>query len=92
MAGIGETSRDTIRVQLNYPVGVVDRPIVYTLVTEFGLIPDIRRANIDAATGGYLFLELTGERVDLERAISWLASSGITVDAIGVDGAQEWAV
>ena len=87
-----EPSIDTIRVQLNYPATTVDQPIVYRLVTEFGLVPDIRRANFDARTGGLLYLELTGEREDLRRALTWLEGIGIGVDAIGVDGALEWAI
>ena len=85
-------TNDIIRVQLNYPATIVDQPIVYRLVTEFGLVPNIRRANIDVRTGGFIFLELTGERESLHRAIEWLEAGGIGVDAIGVDGALEWAI
>ncbi len=85
-------NQDTIRIQLNYPAEVVDQPIVYRLVTEFGLVPDIRRANIDMRTGGFLFLELTGEREKLQHAVEWLQAAGIRVDAIGVDGTLEWAI
>jgi ABC-type methionine transport system ATPase subunit len=84
--------QDTIRVQLNYPPGVVEQPILYRLVKEFGLVPNVRRANIDLRTGGFLFLELSGARESLKRAITWLQEQGIAVDAIGIDGAQEWAI
>ena len=87
-----QPSTDTIRVQLNYPAAVVDRPIIYQLVKRFSLVPDIRRGSIDSQTGGFLFLELTGERERLKRAIEWLEEMGVGVDAIGVDGALEWAI
>lgn len=83
---------DTIRIQLNYPADAVDRPIVYRLVVDFDLVPDIRRADFDSRTGGFLFLGLTGRRDSLQRAIAWLESVGIGVDTIGVDGASEWAI
>lgn len=83
---------ETIRVQLNYPLEHVKEPILYHLVVDYGLIPNIRRANIDVHTGGYIFLELSGEKSALEKGLAWLEELGITVSAIGLDGTQEWAV
>jgi ABC-type methionine transport system ATPase subunit len=84
--------KETIRVQLNYPLERVKEPILYHLVMDFGLIPNIRRANIDVHTGGFIFLELSGEKEALDRGLKWLEQIGITVSAIGLDGTQEWAV
>ncbi len=84
--------KETIRVQLNYPLERVKEPILYHLVMDFGLIPNIRRANIDVHTGGFIFLELSGEKESLDRGLKWLEQIGITVSAIGLDGTQEWAV
>lgn len=84
--------KETIRVQLNYPLERVKEPILYHLVMDYGLIPNIRRANIDVHTGGFIFLELTGEKVDLDRGLKFLEDCGVTVSGIGVDGTQEWAV
>ena len=83
---------ETIRVQLNYPKEQVQEPILYRLVTKYGLVPNIRRANIDARTGGFIFLELTGKKDELEKAIYWLEKIGIQVSAIGLDGTEEWVV
>jgi len=83
---------DTIRVRLTFPVRIVRDPIVYRLISEFQVVPNIRRANIDVNSGGYLFLELTGARENLDHAIAWLQSVGIGLDAIGLDGSEEWAI
>lgn len=83
---------DTIRVQLNYPPSRVVEPVVYHLIKDYGLVPNLRRANFDDRTGGFLFLELTGARDRLEDALHWLDSLGISVNPIGLDGTQEWAV
>ena len=83
---------ETVRVQLNYPLDRVDQPVLYRLVRDFGLVPNIRRANIDPRSGGYIFLELSGEKEALERGLRFLANLGVTVSAIGLDGTQEWAV
>lgn len=84
--------QDSIRVQLNYPLEHVEQPILYHLVMDYGLVPNIRRANIDIRTGGFIFLELTGEKKALSDALAWLADQGITVNAIGLDGSEEWAI
>jgi hypothetical protein len=77
--------RETIRVQLSYPLERVKEPVLYHLVMDYGLIPNIRRANIDVHTGGFIVLELTGEREFLEQC-------GITVTPVGLDGtAEEWS-
>lgn len=84
--------KETIRVQLNYPLERVKEPVLYHLVMDYGLIPNIRRANIDVHTGGFIVLELSGERTDLDRGLKFLESCGITVTGVGVEGTQEWAV
>lgn len=83
---------ETIRIQLNFPLERVKEPIVYRLVKDFDLIPNIRRANIDPHIGGFVFLELTGSSAQLHRAIEFLKEQGITVSTIGLNGAEEWVV
>ena len=79
-----------IRVQLDYPLEQVKEPIIYHLVTDYRLIPNIRRANIDVHTGGMLVLEIEGEELDLQDGISFLRSLNITVTEIGTE--QPWTV
>lgn len=86
------TEKETIRIQLNYPLEQVKQPIMYHLVMDYALIPNIRRANIDVHTGGFIVLELTGETPDLERGIQWLEAQGITVSRIGSDVTTEWTI
>ena len=84
--------RDTISVQLSYPLERVKEPILYHLVMDYGLIPNIRRANIDVHTGGFIVLELTGEKDALDRGVKFLEGCGITVSPVGLDGtAEEWS-
>ena len=82
--------KETVRIQLNYPLERVKEPILYHLVMDYGLIPNIRRANIDHNTGGFIALELTGEKSDLDRGIRFLEDSGVTVTNIGPDLTEEW--
>lgn len=73
----------TLRVQLNYPADRVDNPVLYHLIKEYELIPDIRRGDYDTKTGGFLVVELRGDEERLEAALEWLELSEITVQRLG---------
>ena len=83
-------SKETIRVQLSYPLDRVKEPVLYHLVMDYGLIPNIRRASIDVHTGGFIVLELSGEKQALDRGLKFLEDVGVTVSEIGLDSEQEW--
>ena len=84
--------KETIRVQLNFPLEQVKKPIIWHFCHDYDLMFSIRRANIDAHVGGYTVLELTGEREKINAALEWAKHEGIEVSAIGVDGTDEWIV
>ena len=73
----------TLSVQLNYPKTQVKEPILYHLVKDYRLTPNVRRARIDAHTGGTLQLDLTGADDDLEAGQTFLRSLGIEVVPVG---------
>lgn len=81
---------ETLRVQLDYPLEHVREPIIYHLVRDYHLIPDIRRARIDHNAGGMLVLELTGEREHLEAGIAFVRGLNITVTEIGAE--DPWTI
>ncbi len=81
---------ESIRVQLDYPLEHVKEPIIYHLVIDYRLVPNIRRANIDVHTGGMLVLQLDGRRDDLDAGIEFLRRLGITVTEVGLEPA--WTV
>jgi ABC-type methionine transport system ATPase subunit len=81
---------ETLRVQLDYPLNVVRDPIIYHLVTDFRLVPNIRRANIDSHTGGMLALEIQGTPDDLAAGMEYLRGLGITVTTIGAE--SSWTI
>ena len=71
----------TVRVHLTYPKGQISEPIVYYLGCDFDLVTNIHRANVTAEEG-WIVLELSGTREDIERGIEWLRSRGVEVEAI----------
>lgn len=89
---MAEEITETIRVQLNYPIEQVHEPILYRLIVDYGLIPDIRRADFDEHQGGFIALELSGDKDALQRGLTWLEQRGIMVTEVGMDGIRDWAV
>lgn len=83
-------SKQSIRVKLDYPLNRVAEPVIYHLVTEFRLIPNIRRAQIDSHVGGWIALELEGTPEDLEAGMNYLRDLGITVTPI--EETEDWNV
>jgi ABC-type methionine transport system ATPase subunit len=83
--------QETIRVQLNFPLEQVKKPIIWHLSHDFGLMFSLRRANIDIQTGGFTVLELTGPKEKIQEGLAWMRSEGIETSFIGLDNPDEWA-
>ncbi len=78
---------ETKRVKLEYPLDHVKEPILYHLVRDYRLVPNIRRANVDVKTGGTLVLQLQGTAADLMAGMEFLRGVGITVSELGAEAA-----
>ncbi|MCH7921650.1 MAG: NIL domain-containing protein [Nitrospinae bacterium] len=73
-----------IRVQLTFPQESVKRPVIYEIGKEFDVVTNVRRANV-TATSGWVVLELSGEREEIERALEGFKSHGVRVDPVEGD-------
>ena len=82
---------ETLRVQFNFPLEQIKKPVIWHLAHDFGLMFSIRRANIDVHAGGFTVLELSGPRPKLEAGLQWVREQGVEVSAIGYEGTDEWA-
>jgi len=71
------------RIILYYAPNVVDEPIVYKLVTEYKMVPNIIRANISPEKEGSLVIELSGEHDDFEKSLDYLRCLGIRITPFG---------
>ena len=69
------------RLHLTFPERLVSQPIVHRLGTEFGLVTNIRRANIEER-GGWIIVEVDGTDERIASAVAWLAEQGLQVDRI----------
>ena len=70
------------RVKLTFPEHLIKQPVIARMVREFGIMPNIRRANVEE-TVGWMICELGGNDEAVERAIEWLGDLGVQVDRLG---------
>jgi len=69
------------KVYLTYPPDLIKEPIIYELGRKFAVVTNVRGANV-SDTMGLVALELDGPREEIDRAIAWLRSRGVTVEPI----------
>ena len=71
-----------VRVKLTFPESLVRVPVLAHLVRDFGIEPNIRRANVEEQQG-WIVCELDGEAGAIEAGVDWLRAEGIGVDLLG---------
>ena len=72
------------RLHLSFPEPLVERPVIYEAANRFGVMPNIRRANVETHSG-WVILELTGEQQAIDDAVKWFADVGVTVNRMEGD-------
>ncbi len=65
-------------VRLTFPPGPATEPVIYEIVTRFGVVPNIRRAAIHDHSG-WMVCELGGADAAVADAIAWMESIGVDV-------------
>jgi hypothetical protein len=67
------------RLYVSFPVELVPRPLIYEIVKQFDVVPNIRRANVED-DHGWVILELGGAAADRIAAVEYLRGLGCVVD------------
>ena len=80
-APVPESIVGSARLHLTFPGHLASEPILHRLATEFGLVTNIRRANIEER-GGWVIVEVDGDDERIADAVVWLAERGLGVDRI----------
>lgn len=73
-----------IRLFVSFPEDLVDRPMIYEIVKRFDVVPNLRRANVEAHSG-WVILELSGDAAQCDGAIAYLEEVGCTVSRMEGD-------
>ena len=74
----------TKRVKFTFPQELIKEPVIYKLGVDFGIVTNIRRADIRDDMG-WVVLELEGESEVVEDGLEWVTSTGVRVDTIAGD-------
>ena len=70
-----------MRVKLWYEGELIHEPIISRLANEFGIVANIRRANVEDDTG-WIVTELEGEESQLTKATDWLTQIGVSIEPV----------
>ena len=69
------------QVTFTFPQELIKDPIIYNLSQQFGVVTNIRRADI-SEDKGWVVMELEGKEDDIEQGIAWVTNKGIRVDPV----------
>jgi ABC-type methionine transport system ATPase subunit len=69
------------QVCCTFPKERIREPVLYHLGRDFPVIPNIRGATINDEKG-IVVLELEGEAADIDRALAFLRSRNVQVEAV----------
>ncbi|MGH9035857.1 MAG: NIL domain-containing protein [Acidimicrobiia bacterium] len=72
------------RLYLSFPETLVERPLIFEAANRFGVMPNIRRANVETHSG-WVILELTGEQQAIDDAVAWFSEIGVSVNRMEGD-------
>ncbi len=67
------------RLDLTFPPRQSLKPVVYHLVKDYDIVPNILRAQIQPGQEGRMLVEVTGRKDALSDAMAFLASQGLQV-------------
>ena len=74
----------TRKVMLKYPEHLIQEPVLFRMVRQFDVMPNIRRARV-TDTVGEIALELEGTAENIERGVSYLKEQGVLVEPLEGD-------
>lgn len=73
------------KVRLRYPQRLLDRPLIYGLMSDFHLLTNILEANVNAEQG-VLLLAVRGEAHELQEGLTWMTEQGVEVEVLAESG------
>ena len=67
------------KIVLSFSEDIVEKPITYHLITDYGVKVNILRASIDPGKQGKMCMEVSGNKNQIEKGIDYLERSGVDV-------------
>ena len=75
------------RVKFTFPPDLVNQPVIYNMGKQFGVVTNIRRANM-THDRGWVILEVVGSAEDVEKSLTWAREQGLRVEPVGAETSQ----
>jgi ABC-type methionine transport system ATPase subunit len=73
------------KVRLKYPQHLLDRPLIYGLISDFHLLTNILEAKVDADQG-VLLVAVRGEAHEVQEGLAWMVTQGVEVEVLAESG------
>ena len=71
-----------MKVVLHFPEDIVEDPITYNLISDYGVKVNILRASIDPGKQGMMVVELSGEENRISQGLDYLERVGVQVEPL----------
>ena len=72
------------RILLTFPEDLITEPVIHTMVTRYGIVTNVRRANVEERMG-WVILEIDGPEEALDAAVAYAANLGVEVNEMSGD-------
>ncbi len=73
------------RFDLKFPPKAATKPIIYHLVKDYDLVPNILRARIEPGQLGRMLVEVTGRKDDFDAGVAFMIEEGVEVSPAAAD-------
>ncbi len=73
------------RLSLSFPPHLIEQPVTYELIKEYGLKVNILSARITPREQGRLVVEVSGSRKDLKAGLDFVRNLGVEVEPLAQD-------
>ena len=72
------------RILLTFPADLITEPVIHTMGTRYGIVTNVRRANVEERMG-WVILEIDGPEEALDAAVAYAANLGVEVNEMSGD-------
>lgn len=76
---INQSNTINVRLKTVFP-GQGATPVLYRIGKDYNVVVNIERAAFDTEEGGYVDVALGGDLIDVQRAIAYLHTTGLSVN------------
>lgn len=73
----------SMKLVLDFAEDIVEEPVTYQLITDYGVKVNILRASIDPGKRGRMCIEVSGRKRQIDEGIDYLRQVGVAVSPLG---------